>query len=88
LNLVIDTHVWLWWIGGPGCPALSETARAHIAATDHVGVSAVSCVEIAWLVAHGRLTLDRPPATWLEHAAALATKDQAIRAFSGVETVW
>ncbi len=46
MNLLLDTHVFLWWIGEPG--QLSEEARSMIAdQANAVLVSAVSAWEIS-----------------------------------------
>jgi PIN domain nuclease of toxin-antitoxin system len=68
--IVLDTHVWVWSIGGPGCPRLSAVVRRRMDEAETLGVSAVSCLEVAWLVARGRLVLDRDPLTWLRQALA------------------
>ncbi len=66
--LLLDTHVWIWWIGGPACPPLSTRCRHAITESPRIGISAMSCVEVAWLVAAGRLAFDRDPHTWMEQA--------------------
>jgi PIN domain nuclease of toxin-antitoxin system len=54
LDLLLDTHTFLWWLAGDA--ALSEPARAAIeAAGNTVFVSAVSAWEIATNVRIGRL---------------------------------
>ncbi len=54
--IVLDTHVWVWWALDPA--RLSKAQVEVIAAneTDVIGVSAISCWEIAKLVELGRLT--------------------------------
>lgn len=68
--VVLDTYVWVWWIGGPGCPSLSVAARKAIADAAVIGVTATSCVEVAWLTARGRVKFDRDTLTWLQQALA------------------
>lgn len=68
--LVLDTHAWVWWIAGPGGGLLSSKARAYIDEADKIGISAISCVEVAWLVARGRLTFDRDVLVWIKQALA------------------
>lgn len=70
--LVLDTHVWVWWIGGPACPALSKVVQRQIEGATELGVSAISCVEVAWLHAKGRLAFDRDPLVWMEQALSRA----------------
>ncbi len=68
--VVLDTHVWIWWVGGPGCPAVSPAALSAIDAAAVVGISATTCVEVAWLAAKGRVRFDRDTLTWLHQALA------------------
>ncbi len=56
MNLLLDTHVFLWWIGDS--PELSEAARAAIAdPASLVLVSATSAWEISIKRALGRIDL-------------------------------
>lgn len=68
MKLLLDTHVLLWWQAKS--KKLSRSAARHIARADTLLVSAVSCWEVATLLAHGRITLDRPLHTWLEDLEA------------------
>jgi len=67
--IVLDTHAWLWWVSKPS--ELSRAARQRIDAETRLGVSAISCLEVATLVAKGRISLDRDPLDWLEQAVAV-----------------
>lgn len=67
--IVLDTHAWLWWAAGS--EKLGDAARTAIEGEDRVGIAAISCWEVAMLVARGRLTLDRPTLTWLRQALSL-----------------
>jgi len=55
--IVLDTHIWVWWVHG--ADQLSPVQQEAITAneTDVIGVSAISCWEIAKLVEYGRLEL-------------------------------
>ncbi len=56
MSLLLDTHVFLWWIGEPG--RLTNAARDAIADPDtQVFVSAVSAWEISIKRALGRVDL-------------------------------
>lgn len=66
--IVLDTHAWLWWCDDPG--RISSRARAAIEAESEVGVSAISCYELAALSARGRLDLDPDARTWIADALA------------------
>lgn len=60
MNLLLDTHAFLWWITDDS--RLSATARAAIAAADRaVYVSAASCWEIAINSGLGRLAFAGDP---------------------------
>ncbi len=60
--------MWVWWVNGDD--RLKETQRAAIDQADGLGVSAISCWEVAKLVELGRLALDRPVLDWLQAALA------------------
>ena len=66
--IVLDTHIWVWWVHED--KRLTQVKREAIAAneTDAVGVSAISCWEIAKLVEYGRLELPSPLEEWFEQA--------------------
>lgn len=54
--IVLDTHAWLWWVSKPA--NLSRAARLRIGAETRIGVSAISCLEVATAVAKGRISKD------------------------------
>ena len=65
--VVLDTHIWVWWIHGDR--RLPAGVRAYLDARQtEVGISAISCWEVAKLVEYGRLTLPCPVAEWLDQA--------------------
>ena len=68
--IVIDTHIWVWWVHGDA--ALSETARTLLDHSEQtgIGVSAISCWEVAKLVECQRLVLPCSVADWLTQALA------------------
>jgi PIN domain nuclease of toxin-antitoxin system len=66
--IILDTHIWIWWVHGA-----DELPESYRRAIEHhessgIGVSAISCWEIAKLVEKGRLRLPCP----LDHWFALA----------------
>jgi PIN domain nuclease of toxin-antitoxin system len=67
---VLDTHVWVWWVHG--APQLPSDYQAYIQVHEAqgLGVSAISCWEVAKLVELGRLVLPCPVAQWLQQALA------------------
>ena len=66
--IVLDTHIWVWWVHEEG--DLTETQAEAIAAneTSVIGVSAISCWEIAKLVEYQRLELPCSLRDWFEQA--------------------
>ena len=64
--IILDTHVWLWWLMGD--TRLKPLWRQCIETTDRVCVSAISCVEVAWLAESGRITLPNASDEWMENA--------------------
>jgi PIN domain nuclease of toxin-antitoxin system len=61
--IVLDTHVLVWL--AVGSERLGERAREAIAAEADRAISTISAQEIAYLVMHGRMELDRPVRTWI-----------------------
>lgn len=53
MQVLLDTHALLWWVTGDR--SLSNRARAHVAQSEDVMVSAVSAWEMAIKVGLGRL---------------------------------
>lgn len=70
--ILLDTHAFVWTVGGDR--RLGPRARAAIgeaASGDGVLVSAITPWEVALLVGKGRLRLGREVGAWLEAALAL-----------------
>jgi len=68
--IVLDTHTWVWWVHGDA--RLHKRHREHIQAHESqgLGVSIISCWEVAKLVEYGRLQLPLPVEEWLNQALA------------------
>jgi PIN domain nuclease of toxin-antitoxin system len=66
--IVLDTHVWLWWLSAPD--RLSEAAARAIDGASRIGVSTLSAWELAMLVARRRITLDREVSEWVAQGFA------------------
>ena len=68
--ILLDTHIWVWWVHrDEHLPARLQTfIERHESAT--LGVSAISCWEVAKLVERGRLRLPMPPGDWLHASLA------------------
>jgi len=67
--ILLDTHAWVWWVAEPA--RLSKRAAAAVRSADALGISAISCWEVAMLVAHKRLRLDRDVLVWVQQALSL-----------------
>lgn len=65
---MLDTHVWLWWINADNANLDKEQWRLFVQRERRVGVSAISCFEVAWLECHNRIRLKIPLALWFEKA--------------------
>jgi len=66
--IILDTHIWVWWVHGDKQlpPHYQEYIQQHEA--DGLGVSAISCWEVAKLVERGRLVLPVSVGDWLRQA--------------------
>lgn len=64
--IVLDTHVWIWWVEDH--PRLKRSVRDRIDSENDVRVSAISLLEIATAISLSRLTLKPTPRHWLEVA--------------------
>ena len=69
MNLLLDTHIWLWFVSDPakiGRRAMQELADP----ASTLWLSPISTWEILTLNAKGRIRLTKPPRDWLRAAAA------------------
>jgi PIN domain nuclease of toxin-antitoxin system len=66
--IVLDTHVWVWWLTKP--EKLPRKAARAIDHADRVGVPAICVWEVATKAAAGKLRFDRPYEAWLDEALA------------------
>lgn len=65
--LVLDTHVWLWWIEQDAKLPRWLTPFLTDAATP-LALSAVSVYELSLGVERGRIVLNQPLAEWIQQA--------------------
>ena len=73
MKILLDTHVWLWWLLGSDRLAHRErSALDRLALRADLRLAAVSLWEAQMLYAKGRLVLDRPFEVWIRDAAAAA----------------
>lgn len=68
--IILDTHIWIWWVHDDVqlLPAYHDYIQEHEAAG--LGISAISCWEVANLVEGGRINLPIPVDEWLTKALA------------------
>jgi PIN domain nuclease of toxin-antitoxin system len=68
--ILLDKHIWVWWV--ILASQLPPNYRAYIQAHESqgLGVSAISCWEVAKLVERGRLVLPYPVGQWMQQALA------------------
>jgi PIN domain nuclease of toxin-antitoxin system len=65
--LLLDTHIWLWWMNGTE-GKLPSGIIEQIEKAESVVVSAISCFEIEWLARHGRIEMGIKPDEWFAGA--------------------
>ena len=68
--IVLDTHTWVWWVHGDNRLPARFGRYIEQRESDGLGVSIISCWEVAKLVEYGRLGLPRPVDEWLDEALA------------------
>jgi len=66
--ILLDTHIWVWWVHGDEnlSPELAREIQNN--ETGIIGVSAISCWEVAKLVERGRIELDVSVDEWIQQA--------------------
>ncbi|MBF0462955.1 MAG: type II toxin-antitoxin system VapC family toxin [Magnetococcales bacterium] len=65
--MVLDSHIWYWWINLEH-DRLPQGMLQLIESAPRVGVSPVSCFELALACRRGRLELPMPPQDWFVRA--------------------
>lgn len=64
--ILLDTHIWVWWLGGHAQLSVKErTGLDRLAARGELALSLESVIELERLERRGRLVLDRRFDTWL-----------------------
>jgi len=68
--IILDTHIWVWWVQND--PRLTQKYQDYlnIYHTQGLGVSIISCWEVAKLVENNRLVLPLNIEDWLNQALA------------------
>lgn len=68
--IVIDTHIWVWWVQNDTSLTRQHQQWLQENETDGIGISIVSCWEVAKLVEKNRLILPLSIKDWLDTALA------------------
>ena len=71
--IVVDTHVWLWWIAAP--ERLSRPAARALQRATQTGISAITLWEAALLGQHERVKTTGTLESWLRQALAMHPVD-------------
>lgn len=65
MNLLLDTHIWIWSLLDPG-PLRPKVVRALKNPANDLWLSPISVWEFLILVEKGRITLESEPIPWLQ----------------------
>lgn len=69
--LLLDTHVWIWFMLANAELAVGDRRMINrAAASGQLRIAAISVWEAALLASHGRLTLGQPLRQWIERAVS------------------
>lgn len=68
--IVLDTHIWVWWVHDSSRLTSHQNQWLQQHESQGLGVSAISCWEVAKLVEYKRLTPSYPVGDWLKQALA------------------
>jgi PIN domain nuclease of toxin-antitoxin system len=71
--IVLDTHVWIWWVSDPGLVSADARKLMERSIKDEsIHISCISSWEVAMLADRGRLQLTMPVEDWVERSEALS----------------
>jgi PIN domain nuclease of toxin-antitoxin system len=71
-SLLLETHVWIWFMLANAELAVSgRTAINRAAASGELRIAAISLWEVALLASRGRIALRRPLARWVREAVSV-----------------
>ena len=68
--ILLDTHVWYWWVNDPAKLSAPQVQHLKGHESTGLGVSVISCWEIAKKVSLKRLKLGKPVPEWIAIALA------------------
>lgn len=70
--IVLDTHVWLWWLSNPEMLSQQANDAVQLAVDENnICISSISAWEISMLVNKGRLELSIEVRDWIRKTEAL-----------------
>ena len=70
--IVLDTHVWVWWLSDPKkLPARAQRAVTEAAQDRAIYISAISAWEVALLASKDRLQFTMDARDWIAKSEAL-----------------
>jgi len=64
--ILLDTHIWIWWVDGSNW--LKRQHRQRLESGDELGLSVISCWEVAKLVEKGNVKLRVALDEWMAQA--------------------
>jgi PIN domain nuclease of toxin-antitoxin system len=66
--IVLDTHIWVWWVNGSSSLTPRQSQLLSTNESSGLGVSIISCWEVAKLVEVQRLQLKPDVDQWMDTA--------------------
>ena len=66
--IILDTHIWIWWVDNNARLTSQHRHWINQYQTQGLGISIISCWEVAKLVEKNRLNLAYPVDEWLNIA--------------------
>jgi PIN domain nuclease of toxin-antitoxin system len=66
--IVLDTHIWVWWVDNNSQLTAQYQNWIERYKTEGLGISVISCWEVAKLVENGRIKLQCSVEEWIEQA--------------------
>ena len=66
--ILLDTHIWIWWVHGDSNLTIKHSKAIQSHEPIGLGVSIISCWEVAKLVEYNRLQLPLPVEQWIATA--------------------
>jgi PIN domain nuclease of toxin-antitoxin system len=68
--ILLDTHIWIWWVADESRLSAAQLKYLRDHESIGLGVSVISCWEVANLARKGKVKLDRTLEDWVPLALA------------------